>query len=106
MTTVINSLGTCGGYETITPTTKKGITATIRIPTTGANALKPARLAVFVPVTNGVNYRVDGGDPTADVGMFAPANTPVIVEGVENVKNLLMIDTAAGASSVRVSVYF
>ena len=103
---VINSLGTCGGYETITPTTKKGITSTVRVPTSGANTGKPARAAVFIPVTNGVNYRVDGGDPTADVGMFAAANSVVTVEGVENVKNLLLIDTSAGASSVRVSVYF
>ena len=103
---IISSLGTCGGYEAITPNTLKSITSTVRVPTSGAFTGMAAKAAIIQPHTHPVRYRIDGGNAEADVGMVALADTQYIIEGSQNVKNLCMIDTAAGASSVRVSVFF
>ena len=104
---IINEeLGDAGTYESLSPTTATGITSTVRHPTSGVHKGRMARAALIIVETNAVRFRIDGTDPEAAVGAPIEAGQNTTITGVNNVKNFSCIDTAAGASSVHVMVYF
>jgi hypothetical protein len=53
-----------------------------------------------------VRFRLDGIAPTATVGHILPAGSSWILKGTRDLKNLKIIDTASGASSVKVTLFF
>ena len=53
-----------------------------------------------------VRFRLDGVDPTADVGHVLPSGASYILKGIADLKKLRFIDTASGASSVKVTTFF
>jgi len=104
---IINEeLGDAGTYEALAPTTSTGITASVRHPTSGKHKGRMARAALIVVETNAVRFRIDGTAPEAATGTPIEAGQNTTITGVNNVKNFLCIDTAAGASAVHVMVYF
>jgi hypothetical protein len=65
-----------------------------------------AKEVLLVVETNSIRYRVDGVAPLAGVGQILTAGQSILIQGVENLRKFRCIDTAAGASSVSVHVYF
>jgi len=53
-----------------------------------------------------VRFRLDGIAPTATVGNILPAGSSYILKGTRDIKNIKFIDTASGASSVKVTLFF
>ena len=53
-----------------------------------------------------VRFRLDGVAPTATVGHILPAGSSYILKGTRDIKNIRFIDTASGASSVKVTLFF
>jgi len=103
---VNEELGDAGGYEALSPTSATGITASLRHPTSGIHKGRMARTAQIVVETNAIRFLLDGTDATANNGLLVQAGQNVTITGVNNVKNFSCIDTAAGASSVKIIVYF
>lgn len=66
----------------------------------------PAKEALIDVETNGVRFRIDGVAPTATVGHFLAAGSSMVIKGMDNLRKFRCIDTSAGASSVKVTVYF
>jgi hypothetical protein len=66
----------------------------------------PAKEALLVVETNSIRYRVDGVAPAAGVGQILTAGQSILIQGIDNLRKFRCIDTAAGASSVSVHVYF
>jgi len=107
-------LGNNGGYEKLAPTTSTGISASLLLPSTGNYADNPARAALVSVETNPIRYRMDGTAPTATEGLLLPAGSYLTVSNPAyltvsnpaNVKNFRCIDTAAGASSVKILVFY
>jgi len=65
-----------------------------------------AKEALIVAVTNDILFRMDGVAPTATVGVPLVAGSSMVIGGTQDLKNFRCIDTATGASSVRVQTYF
>jgi hypothetical protein len=65
-----------------------------------------AKEVLLVVETNSIRYRVDGVAPTATVGQILTAGQSILIQGIDNLRKFRCIDTAAGASSVSVHVYF
>lgn len=103
---VQESFGTQSGYEKLAPTTATGITASLITPTSGAWLGFNAKVAIIKCLGNVVNFRCDGTNPTATNGMQLAVGDYWVIVGTDNVKNFRCIDTAAGASDIRVLLYF
>jgi len=65
-----------------------------------------AKEALVTVETYQVRFRIDGVAPAAGVGHLLAAGESYLVKGTKAVKNLRFIDTASGASSVLVTVFF
>jgi hypothetical protein len=65
-----------------------------------------AKETLIVVETNSIRYRVDGVAPAASVGQILTAGQSILIQGIGNLRKFRCIDTAAGASSVSVHVYF
>lgn len=90
------------GFESLAPTSATGITESVYKPASGA----PRAQSVLITVeTYQVRFRCDGTDPTASVGHIIPAGGSYLLRGYTNIANLSFIDTAVGASTVRVSTF-
>ena len=100
------SYGDQVGYEALAPIAATGITAALITPTTGAYFGQRAKVAVIKALTHPVNFRMDGTDPTAAAGMQLAAGDYWVIEGTQNIKNFKCINTAAGAASIRVLLFF
>lgn len=103
---ITESHGKQSGYEKLEPTAATGITASLVTPTTGAYIGLSAKVAVIKALTNAINFRMDGTNPTATDGMQLAAGDYWVIESTGNIKNFRCIDTAAGASDVRVLLFF
>jgi hypothetical protein len=66
----------------------------------------PAKEALLVVETNSIRYRCDGVAPAAGVGQILTAGQSILIQGIDNLRRFRCIDTASGASSVSVHVYF
>jgi len=97
-------LGKASGYEALAPTVSTGITATLLTPTSGLFKGKMAKAALLTVETYPIRFRQEG-TPTADVGHYVTPGQTITLTGMTNLKNFRCIDTAAGASSVRVTVF-
>ena len=88
------------GFETITPTTSTGLTAS------KTNGFQGARMAVVNVEAADIRYRPDGATnaPSATVGMLTPNGSNIIVTGHDQMVNIRFIDSA-GASTLSVSYY-
>ena len=93
------------GYETIAPTSAKGITASIRKPTSGIFKGIEARTALISVEAQICRFRMDGGTVTATTGHTIPAGGSYVIRGVTAIANLSLIDSGAGASTVRVTTF-
>lgn len=89
------------GFESINPTTATGLTATLEDTSAGLQA----QTALITVETQPVRFRLDGTAPTASVGHVIAAGGSYIVEGTVAIRKLSFIDTAAGASTVRVTTF-
>ena len=94
-----------GGYEALAPTTAKGITATVRNPSTGNFTSKRAKTALITVEDNPIRFTLDGTTPTASVGHLMSAGQSYVVENEYGVQKFQCIDVSA-ASSVKVTVFF
>jgi len=103
---VLEDLGNQYGYEALSPTSAKGITASIYNPTSGLYQGRMAKAVLIGVETNAIRFRMDGTAATATAGMLLPANNYYTIINAENIKNFSCIDTAAGASSVKVLAFF
>jgi hypothetical protein len=103
---VREELGTCGAFETLSPTGSTGITSTLEKPTSGVYNGKIATAIIVTVEDFPIRFRLDGTAPSSTVGhKLDPGQSMTIVGGV-NLINFLCIDTAAGASTVSVSVFY
>jgi hypothetical protein len=103
---VREELGTCGASEALAPTSSTGVTTTLEKPTSGVYNGKIATAILVTVESYPIRFRIDGTAPDATTGhKIDPGQSLVIVGGV-NVINFLCIDTAAGASSVYISVFY
>ena len=89
------------GFETLSPTTATGITSTLEETSNGVQA----QTALVTVETQPVRFRMDGTAPTAAVGHVIAAGGSYVLEGHLAIKNFQCIDTAAGASTVRVTTF-
>ncbi|MCK4328801.1 hypothetical protein KAX02_03055 [candidate division WOR-3 bacterium] len=103
---VIENIGNQVGYEALSPTSATGFTSSIINPTSGVYKGMSAKAVLLGVETNMIRFRMDGTDATADNGMPLPANNFYTIIGAENIKNFSCIDTAVGASSVKVLPFF
>jgi len=103
---VIENLGNQYGYEELTPTVSTGFTSSVIRPTSGIYKGLTA-IAVMIGVeTHPIRFRMDGTAPTEDDGMLLNANNYYTIIGGASISNFHCIDTAAGASSVKVLPFF
>lgn len=65
-----------------------------------------AQEALITVAVQQVRFRVDGIAPTADVGHILASGGSYLLRGTTGVKNLRLIDTIAGASTVSVTLFF
>lgn len=100
------SYGIQFGCETLSPSTVKGFTSTLIKPTSGSYTGIDAKMAVIKALSNPINFRLDGVDPTTSTGMQLAAGDYWVIEGFENIQNFRCLDTAEGASSVRCMFFF
>lgn len=107
---VLTDLGIQCGYEALSPTASTGITASLITRTTAPFIGQTAKAAIVMAETQVIRYRRDfhylATAPTADAGMLLPVNTPLYLYGTDDIKGFRCIDTAAGASSVKVLLFF
>ena len=103
---VREELGTADLHEKINPTTYKGITSTLLKPTSGTYAGKCATAALITVEAYPIRFRIDGTDATTSTGHLVSVGESITIVGGVNVNNFSCVDTAAGASSVYVTVFF
>ena len=103
---VREELGTADLHEKINPTSVKGITATLLKPTSGTYAGKCVTAALITVEAYPIRFRIDGDDATLTTGHLVGVGESITIVGGVNVNNFSCIDTAAGASSVYVTVFF
>lgn len=92
--------GTPQAYRSYTPTVATGVHATDLAGT--ADGLVPDAAIVTVE-TNPVRVRFDGTNPAAAEGHLLPVGTVLVLKGRDAISKFKMIDTAAGASVVKIS---
>ena len=96
-------------YEKIpVSTTAIGPTAATITQSDGQNPVRARRaraVLLSIDATNGLRYRIDGGNPTATDGHELLGSDEVLIEGVESVRKLKMIRTG-GADAVAHLTYF
>jgi hypothetical protein len=97
-------LGEPTGYESLSPTTSTGITTSLITPTSGRWANEPALAALITVETKPIRFRVHGV-PSATEGHLVNPNQTITITGEFGVKGFKCIDTAAGASTVKVTVF-
>ena len=98
-------LGDASGYEALSPTASTGITSTLLTPTSGQFINHSAVAALISVETNPVRMMLNGDAATADNGIKIDAGQSYEIVGGANVKNFRCMDTATGASSVKVIVF-
>lgn len=54
--------------------------------------------AVFVVETDAIRFRVDGGDPTASIGLLAKIGAIVTITGEHDVENFKVIRVTSNAT--------
>lgn len=89
--------GTAIAHRAITPTVATGLTAADLIDSAG----RPADAVLVTVETQPVRFRFDGTDPQAATGHTLAAGDERVFRGVNILRNIKFIDTAAGASTVR-----
>lgn len=66
----------------------------------------PAKEALIDVETYAIRFRTDGVAPTATVGHYLAAGSSMVLKGMDNLRKFKCIDTASGASSVKITVFF
>ena len=101
MTGVVSLYGDPIGHEVLTPTSATGITSALLTPANSG----PAKSALISVETYLVRFRVDGGTVTATTGHVIPAGGSYVIQGIASLKDVNFVDSAAGASVVRVTTF-
>jgi hypothetical protein len=65
-----------------------------------------AKEALIDVETYAIRFRIDGVSPTASVGHYLASGQSMVLKGMDNLRKFRCIDTAAGASSVKITVFF
>lgn len=104
MSIVTEELGEATGYEALAPTAKTGITSTLITPTSGSWKNVGAEAAEITVEDYPIRYNY-ANSASATVGHKLDPGQSYTIIGKANVANWKCMDTAAGASSVRVTVY-
>ena len=102
---VREELGDASGYEALSPTSTTGITAALLTPTSGQYIGHNAAAAIIAVEDYPVRVMLNGTDATADNGIKLSPGQSMTIVGGRNLKNFECMDTAAGASSVKVIVF-
>ena len=102
----LKRLGVQSGYESLSPTSATGFTEALINPTSGTYKGMSAKAVVIGVETQPIRFLLDGTAPEAASGMLLKADEYLLVTGFENIRQFKCIDTAAGASSVKVLVFF
>ena len=99
-----NSLGDADGYEELLPTSATGITYALL-----HNNLRPVKGAYISVQDNPINFTLDGTTPTnaagTDDGHPLASGESITIEGTNNVRNFLCIDSSA-AARVKITLYY
>lgn len=93
------------GVEALAPTSAMGVTSTLLVPSSGRFKGVAASELFITVETNPIRFTMNGTNPTSTTGHKLGVGESVIITGVEDVKRFRCIDTAAGASSVTVTVF-
>jgi len=102
-TTILH--GDAIGHEALTATGAVSITSTVYRPTSGVyKGITAARALVSVEAYT-ARMRVDGTAVTATTGHEIPAGGSYVLEGISSIKNANFIDTASGASTIRITAF-
>ncbi|MCP4585319.1 hypothetical protein [Pseudoalteromonas sp.] len=99
---IFEQLGNNGDYEKLAAVTATGFTAS---KLTNAAGFK-CRAVQIKPEDYPVRVRMDGTDPTAAEGIQIDNGEMYTIVGTTNIANFACIDTAAGASSIKVLYFF
>ena len=102
----LKDLGIQSGYEALSPTSATGFTESLINPTSGIYKGMSAKAVVIGVETHPIRFLLDGTAPEAASGMLLKADKYSLITGMENIRQFKCIDTAAGASSVKVLVFF
>ena len=101
---IFEQLGDNRDYESLTPTSATGFTASKYAPGTG-DQLK-AKAVQICPESNVIRLRMDGTDPTATEGIKVEVTEKYLIIGTENIVNFRCIDTGDGASTVKCLFFY
>ena len=103
---VREELGTADLHEKLNPTSATGVTSTLLKPTSGTYNGKCATALLITVEAYPIRFSIDGADATTATGHLVGVGESITIVGGVNVNNFSCIDTAAGASSVYVTVFF
>ena len=104
MSIVIEELGEATGFETIAPSGKVGITSTLITPSSGSWKNVGAEAAEITVETYPIRYNYDDTVSTTVGHKLDPGQSYTII-GKSNVANWRCRSTAAGTSSISVTVF-
>ena len=101
----VSLLGDAIGHEVLTATGVTNITGTVLAPTTGNFAGSLAKSALVTVEAFTVRFRIDGTAVTATTGHEIPNGGSYVIQGANSLRNASFIDTASGASTIRVTAF-
>lgn len=97
--------GTAIGHEALTATGAVSITRTVYQPTSGLYKGMQAKQALVTVEAFTARMRVDGTTVTATTGHEIPVDGSYVIQGITNLANASFIDTASGASTIRITAF-
>ena len=105
MPAVTDTPGFADGYEKLNPTSATGITATLKVPTSGTYNRNNAVSALITVEVAAIRFTLDGTTPTTTVGHSMAVGDSFMIRGPVNVDNFSCIDNG-GTSDVHVTVFY
>jgi hypothetical protein len=88
------------GEMLTTLTSAKGITSTVRLPTTGTYLGKQAQSALIRVETASIRFWLSGTSPTTSLGVLMDAGDSYLITGAEDVINFKCINASGGNGAV------
>lgn len=87
-------------YEAVTVTATATRLAAAKVSPTGELS---GKIVIITTETADVRYRYDGTDPTTTEGHLAVSGSTLVVTGINNIRRLRFIRTAATSATLRVT---
>lgn len=98
---VVEIYGDAVGFEILNPTTATGISPSIQVSSGGLQA----KQALITVENQPVRMRIDGTAPTATVGHIIGAGGSYVINGHQNIRNSMFINTGSGESTVNITTF-